>query len=92
MLFIHHRVRNYFEDAVVTASATGRAMRRFLNVGENVEEVFDLGVLIEGVEYIEVGYVFAVADLEILCGLGIDGLECAGVILGHCKFLRVCFC
>ena len=67
-------------------------MRRFLDVRENVEKVFDLCVFIEGIEYIEVGDVFAVADLEILCGLGINGFECAGVILGHCKILRVCFC
>ena len=64
-------------------------MSGLLNVSEDVKEVFNLGMLIEGVEDIEVGYVFAVAVLEILCGFGIDGFKVAGSVFGHCIFLRV---
>ena len=64
-------------------------MRCLLNVREHVKQIFHLAMLIEGVKDIEVGYVLAVADLEILYGFGIDGSQVAGFIIGHCIFLRV---
>ena len=88
-LFVHHSVGDNFKYSVVAASASGRAMRGFLNVREDVKEIFNLGVLIKGFEDIEVCYVLAVADLEILYGLCIDGLKVAGSVFGHCIFLRV---
>ena len=72
-LFIHHRIRDDFKYSVITASASGRAMSGLLNVRKDVKQVFDLGMFLEGIKDVEVGYVLAVADLEILYGLGIDG-------------------
>jgi hypothetical protein len=64
-------------------------MGGLLNVSKDVKEIFYFGVFFECIEDIEVAYVLAVADLEILYGFGINGLEIAGSVFGHCIFLRV---
>jgi hypothetical protein len=64
-------------------------MGGLLNVSKDVKEIFYLGVFFECIEDIEVAYVLAVADLEILYGFGINGLEIAGSVFGHFIFLRV---
>ena len=89
LLLIHHRIGNDLEDSLIAASASGRAMRGLLDVREDVKQVFYLRMLIEGIEDIEVGYVLAVTDLEILYGFGIYGFKVTGLVFGHCIFLRV---
>jgi hypothetical protein len=79
-LSIHHRVRDDLEDSVVAAAAAGGAVGGLLDVLENVEEVFNLGVLFKRIKDVEIGYVLAVADLEIGCGIGVYGLKVAGLV------------
>jgi hypothetical protein len=64
-------------------------MGGLLNVSKDVKEIFYLGVFFECIEDIEVAYVLAVADLEILYGFGINGFKVTGSVFGHCIFLRV---
>ena len=87
ILSVHHSVRDNLEDSVITAAAAGGAMGGLLDVLEDVEEAFDLGVLFECVEYIEVGYVFAVADSEVGCRAGVNGLEVAGLVFVCHRFI-----
>ena len=79
-LSIHHRVRDDLEDSVIAAAAAGGAVGGLLDVLENVEEVFNLGVLLKRIEYVEVAYVLAVADLEVGCRVGVYGLKVAGLV------------
>jgi hypothetical protein len=46
-------------------------------------------MLIEGIENIEVGDVFAITNFKILYGFGINGLKATGFVIGHSIFLRV---
>jgi len=91
-LSAHHRVGDHFENSVIAAAATGGAMSGLLYVLKNVKEIFNLCVLVERIEDVEVGYVLAVADLEICCGSCINGLEVAGLLfVCHWFVLRVIF-
>ena len=87
LLSVHHSIRDNLEDSVVAAAAAGGAMGGLLYVLEDVEEAFYLGVLFECVEYIEVGHVLAVADSEVGCGAGINGLEVAGLVFVCHRFI-----
>lgn len=90
-LFIHHGIGDDLEDSLIASAAAGGAMSGLFDVLENVKKIFDLRVLFKSIKDVEVGYVFAVAYLEILYGLAIYGFEITGFVFRHFLILRVLF-
>ena len=92
ILSVHHGIGYDLENSVIASAATGGTMGGLFNILENIKEIFNLCVLLECVEYIEICYVLAVADFEIGCGFCIYGLQVTGFLfVCHGFVLRVVF-